>query len=140
MHRGSFISLILSYKVSKNTTLIRCTANQASTGHKLHFQHKHPARTKMAAINNRHGCGTAEVRWRYFKSISYHWYYHILSGKINLCSVVTPTKSAQAISSIFTHNVQHRPNLQQSTTKMSVTRLRCNADSSEVFYIIYTII
>ena len=47
--------------VSKNTALIRCTANQVCTGHKLHFQPKNPASDKLAAIKNRNGCGTAEV-------------------------------------------------------------------------------
>ena len=59
--RKYFISLILSYKVRKNTALLCCTANQAGTGHKLHFQPKHPARTKLAAINNKNGYGTDEV-------------------------------------------------------------------------------
>ena len=65
----------------KNTSLLRCTANQVGTGHKLHFHNKHPVRTKLAAINNKNGCGTAEVRCRHFGSVSYHWYYHIRSGK-----------------------------------------------------------
>ena len=50
-------------------------------------------------------------------------------GKIQICSVVPPTKSAQAISSIFSPNIQLGPNWQQSTTKMAVARLRCDADS-----------
>ena len=37
-------------------------------------------------------------------------------------------------------NIQLGPNWQQSTTKMAVARLRCNADSSKVFHIIDTII
>ena len=59
--RKYFISLILSYKVRKNTYLLHCTVNQAGTGHKLHFQPKHPAWDKLAAINNINGCGAAEV-------------------------------------------------------------------------------
>ena len=35
--RKCFISLILSYKVRKKTALLRYTANQVGTGHKLHF-------------------------------------------------------------------------------------------------------
>ena len=58
----------------KKTALLRCTSNQAGTGHKLHFQPKHPDRVKLAVINN----------------------------------------------------------------KMAVARLRCNADSLEVFIIIDT--
>ena len=50
------------------------------------------------------------------------------------CSV-TPTILAQAISSICIPKIQLGPNWQQSTTKMDVARVRCNADSSEVFYI-----
>ena len=55
------ISLILSCMVIKKTDLLRFTANQFGTGHKLHFQPKNPARAKLAAINNKNGCGTAEV-------------------------------------------------------------------------------
>ena len=55
------ILLILSYKVMKKRALLCCTANQVGTGHKLHFQSKHPARTELAAINNKKGCGMAEV-------------------------------------------------------------------------------
>ena len=33
-----FISFIIIFKVRKNTALLRCTANQVGTGHKLHFQ------------------------------------------------------------------------------------------------------
>ena len=55
------ISLILSYKVSKKTALLSCTANQAGIDHKLHFHPNNPARTKLAAINNKNGCGTAEL-------------------------------------------------------------------------------
>ena len=45
----------------KNTALLRCTANQDGTGHKLHFQPKNPAWAKLAAINNKNCRGTAEV-------------------------------------------------------------------------------
>ena len=66
-----------------------------------------------------------------FGSISYHWYYHIRSVKIQLCSVLPQTKPAQAISSIFSPKIQLGPNWQQSTTKMAVARLRCDGDSME---------
>ena len=56
-----FISFILTYKVRKKTALLRCTANKVGTDHKLYFQPKNPARAKLAAINNRNGCGTVEV-------------------------------------------------------------------------------
>ena len=79
--REFFMSLILSYEFRKKTTLLRCTANQAGTGHKLHFQPKNPAWAKLAAINNKNGCGTAEVWCRQFGRVSYHWYYHIRPGK-----------------------------------------------------------
>ena len=71
-----------------------------------------------------------------FISISYHWNYHLRSGKIKLCSVLPQTKSAQVVSSIFSPKIQLVPNWQQSTTKMAVERLRSNADSSEAFHII----
>ena len=64
-----------------------------------------------------------------FGSISYHWYYRIRSEKIQLCSVVPPTKPTQTISSILSPKNQLVPNWQQSTTKMAVARLRCNAYS-----------
>ena len=35
-------------------------------------------------------------------------------------------------------DIQLEPNLEQSTTKMAVARMRCNADSSDVFHIIDT--
>ena len=138
--RKCFISLVISYKVSKKKYLLCCTSNQASTGHKLHFQPKNPARAKLTAINNKNGFGTAEVWCRELGRVSYHLYYHIKSGKINICSLVLPTKSAQAISSIFSPKIQLGPNWQQSTTKMAVARLRCDADSLEEFHIIDTII
>ena len=56
-----FISLILTYKVRKYTALLRCNANQVSTVHKVYFQPKNPAWAKLAAINNKNGCGMAEV-------------------------------------------------------------------------------
>ena len=55
------ISLILSYKFRKKTALLRCTANQVGTGHKLYFHPKNPVRAKLAATNNKNGCGTADV-------------------------------------------------------------------------------
>ena len=125
-----FVSLVLSYKVRKKTAVLRCTANQVGTGHKLHFQPKHPARAKLAAINNKNGCGTAEVLCRNFRSVSYHCNYHIRSGKRQCCSVIPPTKSAQVISSIFSPKIQLGPNWQQSTTKMAVAGIRCDGDSS----------
>ena len=45
----------------KKTDMFRCTPNQAGTGHKLHFRPKNAAKTKLAAIDNKNGCGTAEV-------------------------------------------------------------------------------
>ena len=74
-------------------------------------------KAKLAAINNKNGCGMAEVRCRQLGRISYLWYYHTRSGKIQLCSVVLPTKPAQSISSIFSSKIQLGPNWQPSTTK-----------------------
>ena len=51
--KNCFISIILSYNIRKKTAFIRCTANQAGTGHKLHFQPKNPARAKLATCNNK---------------------------------------------------------------------------------------
>ena len=51
--RRCFISLILSYMVRKKTALLRCTSNQAGTDYKLHFQPKHAAMVKLAAINKK---------------------------------------------------------------------------------------
>ena len=138
--RKMFISLILSYNVRKKKTLLNCTTNQVSTGHKLHFKPKYPARAKLAAINNKNGCGTAEVCWRQFGSVSYHLYYHIRSGKIQLSPIISPTKSAQAVDSTSSPQIQSVPNLQQLTTKMAAARLRCDADSLEVFHISDTFI
>ena len=59
--RKCFIPLIISYKVRKKIDYLCCTANQAGTGHKFHFQPKNPARAKLAAINNKNDRGTAEV-------------------------------------------------------------------------------
>ena len=112
----------------KKTDLICFIALQSGTGHKLNFQPKIPAKAKLAAINNKNGCGTAEVWCRQFGSASYHWYYHWRSGKRQLCSVVPPTKPAQTISSIFSPNIQLGPNWQPSTTNMAVTRLMCDGD------------
>ena len=50
---GCVLSFIITYKVMKKTALLRCTANQAGTDHKLHFQPKNPVRDKLAAINNK---------------------------------------------------------------------------------------
>ena len=47
--------------VNKNTAFLCFTENHVGTGHKLHFQPKNPARAKLAAIENKNGCGTAEV-------------------------------------------------------------------------------
>ena len=131
--KNCFISLIIICKNRKKKALLRCTANQADTGHKLHFQPKNPARAKLAAINNKNGCGMAEVWCRQFGSASKHLYYRVKSGKRQLCSVVLPTKSAQGISSIFSLNIQLGPNSQQSTTKMAVARQRFDEDSSDCF-------
>ena len=59
---------------------------------------------------------------------------------MQLCFLVPPTKPAQAISSIFSPNIQLAPNWQQSTTKMAVTGLRFDGESLEVFNIFDTII
>ena len=64
-----------------------------------------------------------------FGSVYYHLYYHIRSGKIQLFSGVPPTKSAQAISSIFSPKIQLGPNWQQLRIKMAVERLRCDGES-----------
>ena len=53
--------MIVTFKVRKKTDLLRCTANQAGIGNKLNFQPKNPARAKLAAVNNKNDCGTAEV-------------------------------------------------------------------------------
>ena len=66
--------------------------------------------------------------YRQFGIISYHWYYNIRSEKKQLCSVVPPNKSAQAISSIFSPKTRLRPNWQQSTTKMALARLRSSTE------------
>ena len=57
----SFISLILSYKVREKTAVLCFTDKKSGTGHKLHFQPKNIAREKLATINNKNGCGMAEV-------------------------------------------------------------------------------
>ena len=61
-----------------------------------------------------------------------------MSGKIHICFVVPPTKSAQAISSNFGPKIQLGPNWHQSTTKMAVAGLRRDGAISEVFRIIDT--
>ena len=45
----------------KMTAFLRCTANQAVTGHKLHVQPKYTAMAKLAEINNKNGYGMDEV-------------------------------------------------------------------------------
>ena len=77
--RKCFISLIITCKFRKKKALLRCTANQVGTCHKLHIQPKHPSWAKLAAINNKNGCDTAEVWCRQFRSVSYHLYFHISS-------------------------------------------------------------
>ena len=67
-----FIPFIISYKARKKTDLLRCTSNQAGTGHKLHFQPRTQARAKLAEINNKNGCGKAELSCRMFISVSYN--------------------------------------------------------------------
>ena len=134
------LSLMLSYKIRKNTDFLRCTTNQVSTGHKLHFQPIHPVRAKLAAINNNYGGDTVEVWYRHFRNVSYHWYYYIRSLKTQLRSVVPPTKPEQAISSVFRPDIQLGPNWQQSTTKKAVAQLMCNSGSSEFFHIVDIVI
>ena len=116
------ISLILTYKVRKNADLLFCTSNQTEIVHKLQFRPKNPARAKLAAINNQNGCGTGEVWWRQFGSISYNWYYHVRSVKRHLCSVVPPTKLAQTISSIFSLKIQLGPNCSSDLSKQTLHR------------------
>ena len=77
---GCVLSFILTYKVRKNTALLCCTTNQVGTDHKLQFQPKHPARAKLAAINNNNGCGTPEVWWTQFRK---YFISLILSYKIS---------------------------------------------------------
>ena len=55
---------------------------------------------------------------------------------MQLCSVVPPTKLAQAISSIFSPIIQLGPNWQQSTTRMAVARPRFDSEILAVFHII----
>ena len=79
--------------------------------------------------------------WGIMQTVRKYFISLILSYKVrekNICSVLPSTKSAQAISSIFSPNIQLGPNWQQSTTKMAVARLRCDADSSVLFHIIDT--
>ena len=70
--QNCFISLILSYKSMKKSYLLRCITNQVGTCHKHPFQPKKTARTKLSAISNKHGCGTAEVWFRQLWGVSYH--------------------------------------------------------------------
>ena len=97
-----FVSLIPSYKIRKNTDFLRCTANQVSTGHKLHFQPNHPARAKFAAINNKYGCGTAEVDivWKCFISLK-------LSCKVRENTALLRCTTNQVGTS---HNAHLKPN------------------------------
>ena len=53
--------LLALYDSMNDMNYLCCTANQAGIDHKLHFQPKHPARAKLAPINNKNGCGNAEV-------------------------------------------------------------------------------
>ena len=39
--------------IREKIALLCCTANQVGTGHKLYFQAQNPARSKLAAINNK---------------------------------------------------------------------------------------
>ena len=137
-----FISSILSYNIIKKTALLCCTANQVGTDHKLHFQPKHPATAKLAAIINQNGCGTAGGWCRQFVSASYHLYYHIISVKRQICSVVPPTKSAHATSSVFTPKHQLGPNWQQSTTTKGcgTAEVWCRHLGSGPYHLYYHII
>ena len=51
----------ITYRVSKKTALLHCTANQAGTGRRLYFRPKNPAMAKFGAINNKNGFRTAEA-------------------------------------------------------------------------------
>ena len=84
-----FISFIIICKFRKKTGLLRCTANQVGTCHKLHFQHKNPSRAELSAINNKNGCDTTEVWCRQFRSVSYHLYFHISSSLEILSSILS---------------------------------------------------
>ena len=124
-----FISLILSYKVRENTSLLRCTTNQVGTEHKLHFQPKiqlgsnwHESTTKMAV-------GRLKCDGDSFGSISYHWYYHVRSVKKIAMFRCSPNQAGTGHKLHFSPKIQLGPNWQQSTAKMAVARLRCDGDS-----------
>ena len=133
--RKYFISLILSYKVRKNTSLLHCTANQVGTGQKLHFQPKNPAWAKLAAIINKNGCGTAEVWWRQFRK---YFISLILSYKARKKTDLLRCTANQAGTALSVKNIQLGLNWLQSKTKMAVAQLMCDADSSKVFHIVDT--
>ena len=63
--RQCFISLILTYKVMKKTTLLCCTSNQVGTGHKLNFQPKNQARGQIGSEQQQkllwHGWGVMQT-------------------------------------------------------------------------------
>ena len=130
-----FISLILSYKIRKKKALLRCTTNLASTGHKLHFQPKHLAWAKLAAINIK--MAVSWLRCVVDSSEEFHIIYTII--KYSEKKALLPCTANQVGTGHNLHflpKTQLGPNWQQSTTKMDVARLRCNADSSEAFHII----
>ena len=87
-----------------------------------------------------HLCGL----WMFLRNMEkwgwYPWRWVILFVKKQLFYVVMPTKSTQAISSIFSPKTQLGPNWQQPTTKMAVAWLRCDGESSEVIHILDNII
>ena len=62
-----------------------------------------------------------------FGIISYNWYYHIRPGKIQLFSVVPPTKLAQAISSNFQPKHSAR-------AKLAGTNNKNGCDRAEVWW------
>ena len=113
------ISLILSYKVRNNTALLRCNANQVGTGHNLHSQPKNPVRTKLAAINKKNVCGTAEVIF-VIMIIEYHSNIFIIRYTYFVLEIVS-----QAAFFIW--------------KKTDQGRIRCDVESSEVFHIIDSI-
>ena len=55
---------VMTRRVRKKITLLRCTENQVGTGHKLLIQLKNPAWAKLAAIKNKNGRGTAQVGYK----------------------------------------------------------------------------
>ena len=115
--RKYFIRFILSYTVREKIALLRYTANHLRTDHKLHFQPKHPLRAKLEEINNKNEGGNAEVSCRQFGSYLYHLFYHIRSGKRQICFVVPPTNPLQAVSSIFSPKIKLGPKLPASNNK-----------------------